>query len=197
MCGILVLCLVSLCTVVYSLHPTCEQLWQSYYHFNSNGDVHSFAYPSEDLHIQCIPSGQLHFSQKTISSHTTSGKSLDDWIEKFKQRHHFAKHNLPDVVQWAHGDLVTLDNRRVYSAVKAGLQFIPSVIHQHSDLLPEAQKYRFRIDLNGSHFNGTKFASTYGEAAIYRCLGTSKDFPVFGTLSLPTVEHSITPSMEE
>jgi hypothetical protein len=184
---------------VKKLDPTCEQVWEKSSPDNSQ-NTKVFKYPSELISVNessgntdwpnrvyCIPTELIRFTQNTVTSHTSSGQALDDWIAEFKSKGSFDKKNLPDIINWGNGIYTSLDNRRVFCAKKAGIAFVPARIYAPEDeLIPEYQS-RFKVTVQGYYFNGTQIAKTYGEAAAFRSIGTGPGFSMFGEIDLPRV----------
>jgi hypothetical protein len=185
---------------VAKLDPSCEKLWNQKFPDGKNPEF--FQYPSDLIlyntsvfssrpewtnRVYCIPTKLIRFTQNSISAHTSSGESLDEWIDTFKKHNSYHKKNLPDVINWGNGYFTSLDNRRVYCARKAEIVFVPARIYAPQDNLVQDYDSRFKIRVQGYYFNGTQIAKTYGEAAAFRSISTGQDFSMFGELDLPKV----------
>lgn len=157
-----------------------------------------FKYPSdkpEHKLVYCIPTPFVYFTQDTVNYASSSGQLLVDVIAKFKKYGFYHKTNIAEMIRWGPDHFQSLDNRRIYCAKKANLTFVPGRVHEINDDVPADQAWRFRVTLKSNDFSGTRQATTYGEAAVYRSLTEeSPDFPFFGSLKLPEVRGPKTPA---
>eukprot|EP00744_Colponema_vietnamica_P027525 GILI01041343.1.p1 GENE.GILI01041343.1~~GILI01041343.1.p1 ORF type:complete len:275 (+),score=73.27 GILI01041343.1:82-825(+) len=165
--------------------PSCEKLWKKHHGEIVLDDLKTFQHP-ERKEITCVPLKLVRFSQASVYNTTSSGKSLDDWIAKFKEHQYFKKRNVPDIVDFGDNWFVSIDNRRIYCAKKAELAFVPAVVHAFHEPLPKDALRRFHLRVQG-RFQGTKYAKTWGEGATLRCMEQSAKFPLFGSMDLPEV----------
>eukprot|EP00696_Hemimastix_kukwesjijk_P006307 gnl/Hemi2/17984_TR5936_c0_g1_i1.p1 gnl/Hemi2/17984_TR5936_c0_g1~~gnl/Hemi2/17984_TR5936_c0_g1_i1.p1 ORF type:complete len:304 (+),score=112.02 gnl/Hemi2/17984_TR5936_c0_g1_i1:172-1083(+) len=172
------------------LKPSCESVAKKKFgHKHKNAKL--FKYPSdlpEHHDVYCVPVAQVRFTQDTVSSESSSGHTLDWWINKMQTAGYFAKSNLPDMVRWNDEVFQSIDNRRIYCAKKAGITYVPAHLHGFEEPLPQDQLHRFPITITSHYFSGTKYAPTWGSAAIFRSVTEQTvDFPIFGRLDLPEV----------
>jgi len=131
------------------LKPYCEEVWKDFSK-HKHDKLKVFKHPSDlDIHknVYCVPTSLLRFSQKTVSPTTSSGKPLQEWIDRFIKAGSYDKKNLPDVVQWDDATFTSLDNRRIYCAKKADLDFVPTRIRSTEPASPRPGEKRLPFDL--------------------------------------------------
>jgi hypothetical protein len=69
-------------TLEGGMKPSCENWWKKKYGSKKPAPV--FQYPGNDS-ITCVPLEFVSFSQDNIASHTSSGKTLQYWIDKVSE----------------------------------------------------------------------------------------------------------------
>ena len=149
----------------------------------------------------------LRFSQKDIGGATSEGMPMEDLITSMRTEGW--KGDALQVVELPDGTRVSLDNRRLYAAQKAGLTDVPVQYHAPSEPFPQewaAAGFELKDPIrrlpDGSLVVGGKHGeiayakgaipATYGEAALFRTANQGKipgagRFPLWGSLELPRV----------
>ncbi len=147
--------------------------------------------------------GDIHFSQATVSAKTSDGIPMDELIKSMKTGGW--KGDPIDVVK-IKGEMVSVDNRRLYAARAAGIE-APVTVHNAADLLPPDQVGRFKLNgeirklpdgrliAGGSEgevvFKKGAVAKTWEEAILFRTANqgelTGVDFPLMGSKEVPFI----------
>ncbi len=150
----------------------------------------------------------LRFSQKDVMAETGEGQPLDDLVNSMKTGGW--RGNPLEVVELADGTKVSIDNRRLLAAQRAGLKQVPIAVHDAKDLLPVDQRARFqlrkyairKLDTGELVTGGSKGQviyqklaepNTYEEAALFRTanqgnlVDSKAKFPLMGRLEQPAV----------
>lgn len=151
-----------------------------------------------------LPVRAVRFSQSTISGPTRlrgAELTLQDLVAAFA--HDGYSSDPIQVVRMPDGRLTSLDNRRLWAAAQAGLQVIPAIAREASELLVSPKQRRSLllrrplVDEDG--VMGTRgrvvlptghLPSTLGEAVLCRCANqlagpNGERFPMMGSFDLP------------
>jgi hypothetical protein len=157
-----------------------------------------------------VAPGSLKFSQANVKSATGEGQPLDDLVKSMETGGW--KGNPLEVVEMADGTKVSIDNRRLLAAQKAGLKEVPIAVHDAADKLPPDQRARFqltkytirKLDTGELVVGGNKgqvvyakgaLPNTYEEAALFRTADQGNlpegkgRFPLLGRYEQPTVRQ--------
>jgi hypothetical protein len=158
--------------------------------------------------------GTIKFSQATVNAATSDDIPMDTLIKSMKADGW--KGDPIDVVR-ANGELVSIDNRRLYAARAAGIE-APVTVHNAEAKLPDAMKDRFKLQVDLYEGAAKKLttakpdpsatpkyakgaaAETWSEAVAFRTANQGKmtgiDFPIGGSHSLPALTTKPTTSKE-
>lgn len=163
--------------------------------------------------------GTIKFSQKDVGEFTGDKKMTIDQLAE-SMRTGGWKGDPIHVIEMPDGSIVSLDNRRLWAARKAGLTDIPMWLHNPKEPFPaqwaeegfELQKTIYRAKdgtLTTTKAKDTDVAyakgdtpTTFGEAALFRTAnqgniaGGGGKFPLWGHLELPRVRRKVTTAPE-
>ncbi len=160
--------------------------------------------PATPPAVTQLRTDRVRFSQTTVSGPTHlhgAQIALPGLVESFR-RHGYTSEPI-QVVRMPDGGLTSLDNRRLWAAQRAGLEFIPAIVRDPSDPFysPRQQDHlklkKELIDKDGELgppgavlFPAKQKPQTVCDAVVFRCgrqgrTASGQPLPLFGSLEAP------------
>ena len=196
---------------IFSMYLHINKTTQKYMYYDT--EIISSLTEKEAIYMY-IPLNKVNFSQSQVSETMGDGKKIKKYSKKiakeYKQNNtiDFLGYSPPNLVYWSDIDrFQTIDNRRVYAAVKAVSEecssteelssdiMFPAIIHHPNEKIHGEYKNKFKTfichkDNLNSCLRHVKYRTpkTYGEAIIYRSVSTyDVHFSYKGSSKLPTI----------